>query len=309
METKIKLTTPLWLLILLVNLYACHSHNTSQKDNTACLLDSLIQIQQINEKTILVSFGAESISAIKTDKGIVLIDAGISTGLTSMFRKKIEYEFKGRHFTYVINTHAHHDHYRGNSVFPEAEIVGHENGLDEIESQWKDSEKVKASLEEILNEYKAKLQDCVPYSEEWYYNFQQKTRYQNAYNDALDSTPILKPTIIFSDDHVIHMGDITFEMKYFGKCHSNSDIFIYVPELKMLFSGDLMFQYGRPSIRDNTMTEKEIWLKSLAWTEERIHNIEKVIGGHGEILTVDDLKAFVGIIDDILEQNKNESTL
>lgn len=309
MNASLKLTTPLLLLLLPVILYTCQSNKTSLSDKSNSLIDSLIQIQRINEKTITVSFGADAISAIKTEQGIVVIDAGISTGLTSMFRKKIENEFQGSPFTYVINTHAHHDHYRGNSVFPEAEIVGHENGIESIENQWNDPEKMQEFLKSIAGEYKTKLQNSVPNSEEWYENFQQLIRYQFAYDDAIGMIPILKPTIIFFEAHVIHMGNITLEMQYFGKCHSNSDILIFVPELRLLFTGDLMFQYGRPSIHDKTMAEKEIWLKSLAWIEKRMHYIDTVIGGHGQLLSVDDLTAFVGIINDTIEQRKNESTL
>jgi glyoxylase-like metal-dependent hydrolase (beta-lactamase superfamily II) len=293
-----KSTTYLLLIIVLANLYACNSNKTSQTDNTPSLVDSLIQIHRIDEKTILVSFGVDAITAINTDKGIVVIDAGISTGLTKTCRKRIENEFNCSHFAYVINTHAHHDHNRGNSVFSEADVVGQENGSKEIEDQWKNTEKMKTSLGKVVKEYDDRLQISTPHSEEWYDNFKQKIRYQNAYHDALDRIPIKKPTISFPDSLVINMGDITFEMRYFGKCHSNSDILIYIPELKMLFTGDLMFSYGRPSIRDKTMAEREIWRKSLVWTEERMNNIETVIGGHGEFLTMDDLKAFVGIVYD-----------
>lgn len=66
-------------------------------------------------------------------------------------------------FIYIINTHAHHDHYRGNSVFPDAQIVGHEKGPGEMEEYWKD------------------------------------------------------PDILFSDSLGIDMGDVTFELKYFGR--------------------------------------------------------------------------------------------
>ncbi len=284
------------LIIVLAGLYACRQNGASPEENTLSLADSLIQVQRFNERTILISFGAEAISAINTNKGIVVIDAGISTGLTDKFRKKIEDEFQHSHFAYVINTHAHHDHYRGNSVFQEAEIVGHENGPEEIDLYWKDSEKVKKSLGNTVKEYEAKFQECKPHSGEWFDNFCQMIRYQSAYLDVQKGIPIRKPGIIFTDSLIIDMGDITFEMKYFGRCHSNSDILIYVPELKMLYSGDLIFPYGRPGIRDKAMAEKDIWPEAVAWTEKKMHNIERIITGHGLVLTIEDLIDFNRII-------------
>ena len=62
------------------------------------------------------SFGAEAITAINTENGIVVVDAGISTALTQKYRRKIEQEFQHGHFSYIINTHADHDHYREQHV-------------------------------------------------------------------------------------------------------------------------------------------------------------------------------------------------
>jgi hypothetical protein len=38
------------------------------------------------------------------------------------------------------------------------------------------------------------------------------------------------------------------------------------------------------------------WLKAIQWTNLRMSNIEMVIGGHGQVLTLDDLKAFQSLI-------------
>jgi glyoxylase-like metal-dependent hydrolase (beta-lactamase superfamily II) len=255
-------------------------------------VDSLIQDQWVNEKTYLVSFGAEAITAILTEKGIVVVDAGISTGLTQIYRRKIEEAFPQSPFTHVINTHAHHDHYRGNSVFPEARVVGHEKGPAEMETYWMAPGQVAASLEVIVEEYEAKVAGSLPGSEDYYRNLMQQIRYQSAFEDARKNIPIRKPEITFPDSLRLDMGNITLELKYFGSCHSSSDILVYIPELKVLFTGDLLFQYGRPSIRDPLMADSALWQKAIIWTEQRMDRIETVIGGHGQLLTRDDLQAF-----------------
>lgn len=282
----------LYIIAFLAGLHACNQNSTPPAEDSLSLIDSLIQIQRINERFVLVSFGAEAVSAINTEKGIVLVDAGISTGLTKTYRQKIEQEFQHSHFAYVINTHAHPDHCRGNSVFPQAEVVGHKNGPAEMEDYWNDPQSVENSLRTIVEEYKAKLQDCPPHSEEWYNNFTQVIRYQSAYRDAIKKVPIRIPDLLFEDSLTINMGDVTFELKYFGRCHSNSDILIYIPELHILFTGDLMLQYGRPSIREKFLAEKDIWHSAVAWTEKRMPYIETVIGGHGQVFAKDELKSF-----------------
>ena len=291
------------LMVLPLFLYSCQLHNPSQADKTEAIIDSLIRVNRVNEKTLMVSFGSDAITAITTKKGVVVIDAGISTYLTQTFRTKIEEAFNSNNFLYVINTHAHHDHTGGNSVFPEAEIIGQVNGLKETEEQGNHPEKTKQRIQKIANDYDAKLQDCPKYSKEWIENFEQKTRYQKSYNDIANAIPVRKATFTFSDSLILDAGNVHFEMYYFGKCHSNSDILIYVPELKLLFTGDLMLPYGKPSINDKTMADKERWEMAVRWIQKRIPGINKVIGGHGQMLSVDDLLLFN---DEILKRIGNE---
>jgi glyoxylase-like metal-dependent hydrolase (beta-lactamase superfamily II) len=255
-------------------------------------IDSLIEIQKVNDQCILIKFGADAITAINSKKGIVLIDAGISTGLTTKYRRIIESKFARNDFAYVINTHGHPDHYGGNGIFAESRIVGHVNCLTEIAEQRANTKRRIKSLSNIVEDYRLQLETCEPGTKEGNEIFSQKIRYQNAYMDAKNLIPCKQPDITFPDSLDIDMGDVTFEMVYFGKCHSNSDILVYVPEMSILFTGDLFSNYGRASIRDTLMLDMERWIKSIQWIEKRMINIEKIIDGHGRNLTIDDLKAF-----------------
>lgn len=269
----------------------CHRPQQAiTNNNNNDLIDSLISVKHINDKTILIYFGFDAVTAIKTQEGIIVIDAGISTGLTLKYRMIIENEFQSNAFRYVINTHFHNDHYRGNSVFEEAEVIGHENGDKEILEQWKDSERILNSLSKIVNEYEMKLQEYRKNTNEWYETFTQKTRYYCALNDAERQISVRQPDITFTDSLKVDMGEIEVEMIYFGACHSKSDILIYIPQLKILFTGDLFFKYGRPGITNEP--DKEKWKRATKWIAWRIQNIETIISGHGETLSIEDLKSF-----------------
>lgn len=288
-----KVASLIFLICLcLFSFSSCNSRGTSTVDSTSRKIDSLIVVREINERCILIKFGPEAVTAISTKKGIVVVDAGISTEMTSRYRKIIENTFHRSDFAYVINTHAHPDHYGGNSVFHEAGIVGHVNCLREIARQRSNPEKVVNSLQKIAEDYEMQLQASDPDSREWNDIFVQKTRYQSAYNDAKKLLAVRMPDITFSDSMNIEMGDISLKMFYFGKCHSESDIMIFVPEMKILFTGDLINEHGRPSISDRLMTDRERWRQSVYRIEKIINNIEIIIGGHGQIITTDDLRSF-----------------
>jgi glyoxylase-like metal-dependent hydrolase (beta-lactamase superfamily II) len=280
------------LILWLLRSFPVIGQAVSTSDDVSREIDSLIEIHKLNEQCLLINFGYDAIAAINTTKGIVVIDAGISSGLTARYRKIIENEFQGKDFACVINTHGHPDHVGGNSVFSESVIIGHSNCSVEIAGQWKNPEKVIKSLNNTVESCERKLQASEPGSQEWNENFTQKVRYLNAYNDARNMVPVRQPDSTFSDSLNLDMGNVRLEMFYFGKSHSDSDILIYLPGMKILFIGDLFSGYGKPGFSDAQMTEKERWKKSVQWLENRMDHIEQIICGHGQMLSMNDLKDF-----------------
>ncbi|MBN1150476.1 MBL fold metallo-hydrolase [candidate division WOR-3 bacterium] len=255
-------------------------------------IESLIKIRQINEKTVLVTFGGDAITAINTRKGIVVIDAGISTSLTSRYKTVIEDQFGNSNFALLINTHGHNDHCGGNGVFTGATVIAHRNAEEEMSQRYKNRDKTISRLQSIIESFDSVMSPLVKETEDWNREFADKMRYQSALEDVLNNVEIKAPDTTFYDTMSIDMGDVRFDLFYFGKCHSQSDIYIHVPKFKILFTGDLFFKGGRLSLRDTLMTDKDRWNEAVKWTEERIDNIETIITGHGEILTKNDLTAF-----------------
>ena len=239
----------------------------------------------------MVNFGYDAITAIETDQGIVIVDAGISTELTAKYKKLIENVLHNDDFIYVINTHGHHDHIGGNTVFSQAKVIGHDNCSIDVSERWTNPFKSMISLSNIIEDYEQQLQQSAPNTAEWYDIFTQKIRYMSAYSDVKNRVPVRLPDITFSDSMTLDLGDTVFEMIYFGKSHSNSDIVIYIPELKLIFTGDLFSKSGRPGINLSAIDEIRC-MQAIVWIQKRINRIEKVIEGHGQILSTDDLKQF-----------------
>jgi glyoxylase-like metal-dependent hydrolase (beta-lactamase superfamily II) len=262
------------------------------KNNEGQKIDSLIRVQSINTETILVTFGPDAVTAIHTDSGIVVIDAGISTGLTARYKAIIEQEFQDHRFLYVIHSHAHHDHVRGNSVFGDAQIVGHESCCKAILELGTEPKQKLERFRALIDMFDLQTRDSSRSETERTDAFYQKIRCSEAYEDIRNQKPIRVPDILFSDSLTIESGNMTFELFYFGECHSESDILIFVPDLGLLFTGDLFTTYGRPSISETNIPDRERCRKSILHIQDRMNHIKTVIGGHGQILTVEDLEAF-----------------
>ena len=283
------------ILIYFLCFLGCNPRETSYTKFESNKIDSLIKLQYVNDRTVIVKFGYDALTAIKTTEGIIVVDAGISTSLTDRYIKLVEKEFNQKKFIYIINTHGHHDHIRGNSVFHDAQIIGHESCRnDAIEIENTDSTLIK--IGRIVNQYDQQLRQLSPDTHEWEDNFTQKIRYSSAYQDINKNLPFKFPDITFPDSLNLKCGDVTFEMIYFGKFHSNSDILIYTPEIRTLFTGDLFSKFGRSGISDSSSIDTTGCMRAINWIDNRIYNIETVIEGHGQILSIDDLKGFTNNI-------------
>jgi glyoxylase-like metal-dependent hydrolase (beta-lactamase superfamily II) len=63
--------------------------------------------------------------------------------------------------------------------------------------------------------------------------------------------------------------------------------------LKILFTGDIFSRYGRPHFEIGKVKKSERWEIVKKWLLERKADIEQIITGHGEVLSVEDLLAFI----------------
>ncbi len=284
MKSPLKRSASLSVFILMI--LCCNV--SAQNEKT----DSLVKINWLNEKAIQITYGSDAVTAIQTQKGILVIDAGICTGLATQYRNIMEKEFSGSHFAYLINTHAHFDHCGGNPVFEDAVIIGHANCGEELRKSRIDTLKMMTSLQQIIREYEQAFDTAVSGSKERYEALCQKTRYGCALNDLANNILIGGWDQSFSDTMTLPMGDITAYLIWFGNAHSSTDIVIHIPELKLLFTGDLFSLYGRPSLGKYTENDKIRWYLVLDWLFSRKEQIETIVGGHGQMMGWEDIKSF-----------------
>ncbi|MDD5695369.1 MAG: MBL fold metallo-hydrolase [Bacteroidales bacterium] len=265
----------------------------SQRENDPEGTNSCITMTNICDSVVMVGTGWDYVTAINTQQGIVVIDAGISYSLTSNYRELIEKRFKSDDFAWLINTHAHHDHTRGNPVFSDAVIVGHRSFLREILAIWKDTVRVLSWASASITYYQAQLDSLTKNSPEWKEALCNKNIYKHLLRDASGEPEYAVPELTFDDTLTLRAGNVTFCLLCFGKAHSTADVIIYVPEKKILFTGDLFSKYGKPNFNSGEKADAERWLRALNWIESRSDSIDIIISGHGAILSRDDLQSFL----------------
>ena len=100
------------------------------------------------------------------------------------------------------------------------------------------------------------------------------------------------PRITFSDKATLHVGGKELRAHYFGRGHTNGDSVILFPAQRVLHTGDLFVQ-GAPFIDYNNGGSGVEWTSTLE--KALTLDFDRVIPGHGPIMTKAQLKEWVAI--------------
>ncbi|MGW3325494.1 MBL fold metallo-hydrolase [Streptomyces virginiae] len=142
----------------------------------------------------------------------------------------------------VVNTHHHGDHTYGNGVFtPEALILGHDQ----------------ARSEQLAAGHQLEL--IWPATD----------------FGAIDIVP---PDLTYSDRATVHVGDTQVRVIHPGVAHTTGDSLVWLPEQRVVFTGDLIFAGGTPFLAMGSLAGSLRALELL-----RSLDAETVVPGHGPL--------------------------
>jgi glyoxylase-like metal-dependent hydrolase (beta-lactamase superfamily II) len=238
-----------------------------------------------------------NLTAIRTEKGLVIIDTEMSPRIMAPIKARIERTFGRNDWAYVINTHAHDSHPGGNSLFKGAVIAGHQNLADDMqwivrrqtESDWKQRELARAAdLMRSLRAWLPQLERNPPLTR----LARGEIRFWELHTrDLKEGYEVVPPTLVFPDQHTLDCGDLHLELVFFGKGHSASDILVYVPEERLLVTGAIVYQRAHlPEIGEHTQLEDiHRFLKVLNRFLAPEVNIDHLVPAHSPPLQKKDL--------------------
>jgi glyoxylase-like metal-dependent hydrolase (beta-lactamase superfamily II) len=193
-------------------------------------------------------------------------------------------QLTGRPVTYVINSHYHYDHIRGNQVFSDdAEVISTTRtreliatkGMAQIDNEIANGsaelEKLEQQIEVEPDTHKRK--DLAFFASE--------------YRVVLESLPSLRlriPNITFDTKMVFHGMLRTVELITLGGGHTESDAILYLPKERIAFLGDLLFVGYHPLMTDGN---PQTWMHIL----ERVEKLTPttLVPGHGATGNPNDL--------------------
>lgn len=221
--------------------------------------------------------------------GVLVFDSFISPRAAADLRRAAV-ALTRKQVTYVVNSHSHNDHMRGNQEFPGARIVSTvstrkaiaENEPEEI--AWES-----ANAATKLTAAQAALDaegDVKRRAEAGFW-----VSYYKAILDSHGSLRTVLPNVTFEGKLIIHGSARTVELIDIGPGHTEGDLILYLPVERIAFMGDLLFINRHPYIPDGFPQK---WVRALE--QVKALEIYTAVPGHGPVGNASNLDTMAGYI-------------
>lgn len=201
-------------------------------------------------------------------RAALVVDAGIS-GAVARQIQEIAAQKTVRPLSYLVNTTYHGDHTFGNYAFPpEVTII---SSVENRQSMG-DLEREKRNRSESLRGNLAAVEDV----SEW-----------------------RLPDIVFDAFLTIDLGDRFVELWHFGRGNGPGDVVVYVPEIKVAWTGNFLTSAGFPTMLLEGGPRP--YIDSLRKMRATL-DVEVVVPGHGPMArgpeSIDSLIEYLGSLDE-----------
>ena len=240
-------------------------------------------------------------AVILTNDGVVVVDSHSKPSAAFALYREIQSITK-QPIKRIINTHFHWDHWQGNQVYAEAfpglEIITSERtrenltrpdagsgGVAYIEKQL---ELVPREIEKLGNDL-ASATDAAQKL-----RLEANLRQTESYLEELRQIKPALPTRTFDRTVTLNVGDREIRILLLGRGHTDGDVFIYLPQEKVVATGDALIDW-MPFINDGF---PEDWVRTLDALEK--FEFTQIIPGHGGVMPKEHLTFFRGYLADLV---------
>lgn len=210
---------------------------------------------------------------IDTGARTIVVDSFMTTVGAAELRKAAE-QLTGRSVFMLVNSHWHGDHTYGNQVFGDVSLVATESTSRAIASDaTSDLEAYGAELDAAIASFEAMLKSD---AEADRVLAERRLRRLALLRDDVEIFEMTLPDVLI-DDELLVEDQRRVEILTYGGGHTDSDVFVWVPDARTVVAGDLGFHGKHPRMVD---------AHPAAWAEilRRILALgpSTVIPGHGE---------------------------
>ena len=163
------------------------------------------------------------------------------------------------HISTLVNTHANGDHCYGNELVASAEIIGSQATLRELEEFPPSAFHHLMQTARDMGEGGAFIIECFkPFD--------------------FSGITLTKPTRTFSGELDLRVGDKPIRLIEVGPAHTGGDTLVVLPEDRVVFTGDILFNEGTPIAWAGPV---ENWIRACELILAM--DVDVVVPGHGNV--------------------------
>ena len=195
-------------------------------------------------------FGGGNSTIIVNSDHVVVVDTQNSPAAAEALIREIK-AISNKPVRYVINTHWHGDHHGGNKAFlqsyPGVKVIAHPNTIAGIESI---ANKEAVMMKDFFGMFVAAAKSDLaagkdkfgtPLSEVQRDQVEQYIADEEAFLATLvEGFRYETPNLQVQDQYQIKDKNRTIEVRFGGRAHTDGDLYIYLPNEKILITGDLL---------------------------------------------------------------------
>ena len=239
--------------VLMVAAGACQTdagqESLGSQPSSSEFLKPTFEFEEIRDDVYLATGSPASLAGcnaaiIINESDVVIVDSNISPQAAAIMLEGLR-EITSKPIRYVINTHFHFDHVYGNQLYAaDAEIIGHEFTRDAIDSRLATSGRTYdlfiASMPTQIASLRERI-DKVSDAEDRT-NLEQRLAIQESAWAAIQTVEHISPEIVLSDHLTLYRGTREIRILYFGRGHTGGDVVVYLPQERILITGDLIYE-------------------------------------------------------------------
>lgn len=216
--------------------------------------------------------------AVDLGDQVLVFDTFVNQHAAADFRDMIM-DLLRKPITFVVNSHFHSDHVKGNQAFEGAKIVATSKTR---EAMAQSKKRYDAGSESMRKEIQKDLDSRIAHPEDP--DSVLFEGYDKGHLDGLSTLNYTLPDVTFEDRMTFNGTKRKAEVITYGGGHTVSDAFLYLPEDRIAFMGDLLFVGCHPYIADGNPEE-------LFRIFDRIEALDApvLVPGHGAVGSPEDI--------------------
>ncbi len=186
---------------------------------------------------------------------------------------------------YLVNTHHNGDHVWGNQLYKNTQIIAHKFCADEIQKE------KESKIVDLFQGLQAAEPEATPEEIRWFFEDIKEFDY-----NGIDLTI---PNKLIEDRLDLDLDGFPCEIIYVGPAHTSNDLIVHLPEHRIVFASDILFNKCTPIGWDGTHDQ---WMKAIDLIVSLKPGI--IVPGHGPLCGINELLEEKAYFEFVYEESK-----